>query len=182
MYAKYHTDALVLRREAQREDDALVVLYTADFGLVRARASAIRKESSRMRYALQDCARAQVSLVRGARGWRLAGARADASQLQGESLRACARIFALVERLAGEEPNDALFESLAEAHQRFAQESAWEMIELVSVARILHALGYLSEEALGHALSFDSAALARIAADRETFVRAINGALANTHL
>lgn len=182
MYAKYHTDALILRRETLREDDALVVLYTADFGLVRARASAVRKESSRMRYALQDCGRAHVSLVRGARGWRLAGARAESSMIGGESLRACARIFALVERLAGEEPNDALFECLAEAHQCLASEVAWEIVELVSVARVLHALGYLSEEALGHALSLDQSALSHVAANRESFLRAINGALANTHL
>jgi len=182
MYAKYHTDALVLRREALREDDAMVMLFTADFGLVRARASALRKESSRMRYALQECGRAHVSLVRGARGWRLAGARAESAHLSGESLRAFARVLALVERLAGEEPNDALFECLAESRERFAMSHSREIVELISVARVLHALGYLSEEALGHALSFDETAFMRVEADRDSFLRAINGALASTHL
>src|SRR3989344_3992259 len=73
MYQKYHTEALVLGSREQGESDRVFSLYTRDFGLVRARASAVRSERSRMRYALQHYAHARVSLVRGKRGWRIAG-------------------------------------------------------------------------------------------------------------
>lgn len=135
-----------------------------------------------MRYAIQSCARARVSLVRGARGWRLVGAHAHSALLEGEALRAFARTLALVERLAGEERNEALFESLAASRALFMNASRWEIVELLSVARILHALGYLSEESLGHVLAAEEPALERIEADRDSFLRAINGALASTHL
>lgn len=182
MYAKYHTEGFVVRREFSGENDAMCVIYTADFGLVRARASALRTEGSRMRYAIQSCAAARVSLVRGGRGWRLVGAHAESTMLEGEAVRGFARVLALVERLAGEEPNDTLFEALVAARDLFMRDDAWQAVELLAVARVLHALGYLSEEALGHALSGDGSVLKHVEADRDSFLRAINGALANTHL
>ena len=54
MYQKYHTEALVLGSREQGEADKVFALYTKDFGLVRARASAVRREYSRMRYGLQE--------------------------------------------------------------------------------------------------------------------------------
>ena len=183
MYAKYHTHGFVVRREYSGENDASITIYTADFGLVRARARALREERSRMRYALQECAEARLSLVRGARGWRMAGALAESEALRGEALRAFARMLALVERLAGEEPNDALFEVLSHARERLiTRADMWAPIELVSVARILQALGYLSEEALGRALSLDEDAMSDAETDRDAYLRLINQALAGTHL
>ncbi|KKW47559.1 MAG: repair protein RecO protein, partial [Candidatus Kaiserbacteria bacterium GW2011_GWA2_58_9] len=74
MYQKYHTEALVLGNRERGENDRVFTLYTEEFGLVRARASAVRTEASRMRYALQNYSRARVALVRGKRGWRIGGA------------------------------------------------------------------------------------------------------------
>ena len=74
MYQKYQTEALILGSREQGENDRLYTLFTREFGLVQARASAVRKETSRMRYALQNYARANAALVKGKRGWRMAGA------------------------------------------------------------------------------------------------------------
>ena len=71
---KYQTEVIVLANREMGENDRVLALYTKDFGLVKARASAILTERSKMRYALQDYSRASVSLVRGRRGWRAAGA------------------------------------------------------------------------------------------------------------
>src|SRR5665213_2708544 len=71
MYQKYHTEALVLGSRESGEADKVFALFTRDFGLVRARASSVRSESSKMRYALQKYSRASISLVRGKRGWRI---------------------------------------------------------------------------------------------------------------
>src|SRR5260370_19024047 len=106
-----------------------------------------------MRYAMQDYARASVSLVRGKRGWRVAGAIAT-SGAQGKDKAAVAtfaRIGELVTRLVqGEEKNEYLFAALADAHGAFMVEKCGAVgtIEIVCVARILYALGYISTAAL----------------------------------
>src|SRR5216684_1387129 len=96
MYQKYQTESLVLGSRESGEADKVYVLYTKDFGLMRARATAVRSEKSRMRYALQNYSRA---------------------------VAAFARISELVLRLVnGEEKNDYLFAALAEAHGALMRE------------------------------------------------------------
>lgn len=199
-YQKYHTEALVLGGREAGEADTAVALYTRDFGLVWARASAVRTEHSKMRHALQKLSRADVSLVRGARGWRAAGASCRAAALAGAGLHAFARASALVLRLVGgEDRNDYLFDALAEAHRallgdpsaphsnpRNSEEGAIPTIELVCVARVLYALGYLSAEALDTALLSHTAYgiehLREAETLRDTLLSSINSAIAETHL
>lgn len=186
MYQKYQTDALVLASREIGEADKTYALYTRDFGLVRARASAVRAESSKMRYALQDGALVNVSLVRGKRGWRAAGARAIAP-VPVAGVHAFARAAELVVRLVpGEEKNDYLFDTLAEAHAIFAGAAETEIIEILSVARILYALGYISSEELRTDLfesaSYSDAILQEAGALKTELLKAINKALGETHL
>ena len=163
MYQKYHTEALILGNREMSEADRVVALFTRDFGLVHARASAIRSERSKMRYAVQDYARARVSLVKGKRGWRLAG-------------------------VHGEEKNDYLFAVLTEAHNTLIREhvEASATIEIVCVARVLFALGYLSSEALETALFTHTAYEREHVLEAETMkdklLSSINKAIAETHL
>lgn len=191
MYQKYHTDALVLGSRESGEADRTIALYTRDFGLVQARASAIRREHSKMRYALQNYSRARVALVRGKNGWRLAGARAASSPQNGnkEALGAFARIAELMRRLvAGEEQHEYLFTVLSEAHGAFMQENckASATIELVCVARVLYSLGYISAEALGTALfthtAYTDVHLKEAETKRNELLSSINRAIAETHL
>ncbi|MDP2648884.1 MAG: recombination protein O N-terminal domain-containing protein [bacterium] len=154
MYQKYNTEALVLGSRERGESDRTLALYTRDFGLVRARAGAVRKERSKMRYALQHYAHARASLVRGKRGWRLAGASAIRSASGGTgSIAIFARIAELTLRLVrGEEDNRYLFDALSNAHEALFGEDREEVVptvvEIVCVARVLYALGYISTEAL----------------------------------
>src|SRR3989344_4075756 len=117
MYQKYQTDALALGSRERGKADRVFALYTRDFGLVWARASGVRRENSKMRYALQSGAYIQTGLVRGRRGWRLAGAGAT-RPLPGKAAGApvFARMSALVLRLVhGEEKNEYLFDTLVNA-------------------------------------------------------------------
>ncbi|OGG62855.1 hypothetical protein A3C21_02295 [Candidatus Kaiserbacteria bacterium RIFCSPHIGHO2_02_FULL_59_21] len=187
MYQKYHTEALVLGNRERGENDRVFTLYTEEFGLVRARASAVRTEASRMRYALQNYSRARVALVRGKRGWRIGGA--IPARNAGGSAATFARVARLVARLvAGEERNQYLFAVLAEAHAALMNEErgAPATIELVCVARVLHALGYLSAEALGGALFTHTAYAGEHLLEAETMrdklLLSINKAIAETHL
>lgn len=190
MYEKYHTEALVLGGREMGEADRTVFLYTSDFGLVRARASAVRTEHSKMRYALQDFSLASVSLVKGARGWRAAGA-ASLKSATGDprGIATFARVSELVLRLVhGEEANPYIFAALKEAHRELMQEKcdAFGMIEIVCVARVLYTLGYISNEALESALFTHTAYTGESLIEAETMkdklLSSINRAIAETQL
>lgn len=191
MYQKYQTDALVLRGYERGEADRVYALFTREFGFVWARASAVRRENSRQRYALQNGSRSMISLVRGNRGWRIAGASAsgslDVQKIHG--VRAFTRIGNLLERLsAGEEPNPYLFDTLSEAHASLMREAEelHGIIELVTVARMLYALGYLSQEAFGTALfaetAYTEAGLRAVQDVKPKLLSSVNKALSETQL
>ena len=200
MYQKYQTDALVLRSYEQGEADKMFALYTHDFGLIRARASAVRTEKSKMRYALQNYSRANTGLIRGKRGWRLAGASCTQSACgDATSVAAFARIAELVLRLVqGEEQNEYLFAALSEAHDALMSAQGgpasggqknptiWATIEIVCVARVLYALGYLSNEALETTLFTHTTYAAPHLEEAQTMydelLSSVNKAIAETQL
>jgi len=189
MYEKYHTDAVVLKHRPAGEADAIVALYTKDFGLVRARVSGARAERSKMRYALQAQAFSSVSLVRGTRGWRVAGARAQSRFLRSVvSVRTYARVAELTLRLiAGEERNQYIFDTLASLRAALNEEApAHELIELVAVARILWALGYIPAHVLPGELTshthFDVESCALTIPERDALLLVVNHALSQSHL
>ncbi|MFZ2886294.1 MAG: recombination protein O N-terminal domain-containing protein [Minisyncoccia bacterium] len=191
MYEKYQTDALVLRSYERGEADRVFAIYTKEFGFVWARASAVRRESSRMRYALQNYSRSNVSLVRGTGGWRAVGA-TSLNALPTENAQAVAvfaRVSRLLERLVrGEERNDYLFATLVEAYSALAQElpENYPTIELLCVARLLYALGYVSAEAVGTALfthaAYNLPDLAEAEASRTKLLSSVNKAISETQL
>lgn len=197
MYQKYQADALVLGSRESGEADKVFVLYTKDFGLLRARASSVRSEKSRMRYALQSFARVEAGLVRGKRGWRLAGASTRRNAVGDvHGIRAFARIAELTMRLVqGEERNEYLFAALAEAHNALMSgqgrsasggQNIFAIIEIVCVARVLFALGYISTEALSSALFTHTAYTGESLLEAETMkdklLSSINRALSETQL
>jgi DNA repair protein RecO len=191
MYQKYQTEAIVLNSYPLGEADKTCVLYTRDFGLVRARATGVRKETSKMRYALQHYSRATVGLVRGVRGWRLAGAIAleNTAHKDPAGVRAFARISELVAKLViGEEENPYLYEALSQTHEALLQETceASATIEVVAVARTLYSLGYISQEALQTALfthtAYSLEHLTEAESIRDDLLFSINRALSETHL
>ena len=191
MYQKYSTEALVISSRESGESDRFFSLFTRDFGLVRARATAVRSEKSRMRYALQDFSRANVSLIRGKRGWRVAGATSLSTAIDKDAKGVCAfaRIAELVNRLiAGEEQSPYIFAALSDAHDALMRGSngSTGTIEIVCVARILFALGYISDEALQTALfthtDYAIEHLSEAEEMKDKLLASINRAILETHL
>lgn len=190
MYAKYHTEAIVLGSVPSGEADMRVTLYTREFGLIRARASAARRESSRMRYALQSLSYARVSLIRGGTGWRVAGALAlhSCKDAERDAAQSFARVTRLVLRLVGgEEKNVPLFEFLLKAQNVFfSQHTSPALVELICVAHLLHLLGYLSIDALGVASTLETVfapdTLNDVALRKDMLLISVNRALSETHL
>ena len=192
MYQKYYTDALVLSHAESGEADRVFSLYTREFGALRARASAARAETSRMRCALQTASRARTALIRGKRGWRLAGAvsvrQPVAAQFPG--VTAFVRLALLAERLiAGEEAHPDLFGLLDAAHEKLIRTSGREDAkdaELLAVARLLWSLGYLSDsvapDLFADPCSFGPASLQTVSSRRSDVLAAVNAAIAASAL
>jgi DNA repair protein RecO len=157
MHHIHHTEAFVLGSRAKGEDSKVLFLYTRELGLVYAHAQGIRKISSKLRFTLQDFSRAQVDLVRGKEIWRITTAspihshKTVAQTKQSEKI--LAHIASLLIRLVtGEEASEEIFQILVRTYALLETKGVtgeeFRVVELLSVARILVALGYLSREIL----------------------------------
>src|SRR5678810_1294690 len=73
-YHIYTTKGLVLSARPVREADRTYAILTRDLGLVRASATGVRKESSKLRGALEPFVISNISLVRGKEYWRITSA------------------------------------------------------------------------------------------------------------
>jgi DNA repair protein RecO len=192
MHHIHHTEAFVLGHKTKGEDSKIVILYTRELGLVYAHAQGIRKLSSKLRFTLSDFSRANVDLVRGKEVWRVT----TASPIQSHKAvchsliagRIVARISSLLIRLvAGEEANEQVFRAVGRAYDLLSlknEATDYRIIELLSVARILVALGYLSKSTLGESVEGTeehSKELSDIAYQHR-LIRDINQALASTQL
>lgn len=147
MRPKYKTRAIVLSRSALGEANLLVTLLTEDIGLVRARAQGARHTKAKLASALATLAESEVMLVRGAEGWRVAGATLSENHFNKLSRAArlrAARVTGLYVRLvSGEVADTRLFESLTRFFTALAEspEEEHEAAEILAALTLLAALG-----------------------------------------
>lgn len=149
----YTTDAFIIDSNLTGEADRFYTLFTKDLGLVRAKATGVRLQKSKLRYSLQDFSLSKVSLVRGKEIWRLTSARLDENLFtfyrdNKSVLQVIAQISALIRRLVGgEEKNEKLYTIIIEAIQFLKSRTAWgeelKHFEIITVLKILENLGYL---------------------------------------
>lgn len=143
-YHIYTTKGLVISARPVREADRIYSILTRDFGLLRAIAGGVRNSTSKLRGSLEPLSLANISLVKGKERWRIT----SVEQVRKiRSLPEITRPLVLLEKLVqGEEAHPELFdvvESALEGDPIFGEGD-----EIVLVARILHALGYLEESDL----------------------------------
>ena len=147
MRHKYHTRAFVLTRAPLGEANALVVLLTEEVGLVRARAQGLRKPGAKLASALATFAESDLTLVRGAGGWRVAGALLQEnwfSHLGSTARDRAARISGLLLRLLpGEATDPRTFSLVQETFNAFSKEPELlhDGIECRTVLSLLSLLG-----------------------------------------
>jgi hypothetical protein len=97
------------------------------------------------------------------------------------------RIMRLVERLVqGEEEEVLLYDVLFNAHTALRDQLPPEGVELLTVARVLYRLGYLSPEALGQVLisgaHYRYEEVVGVLEQRSTVLMSVNTALTATQL
>ena len=195
MHHIYQTDAFVLKTTDFGEANKLVKLLTKDFGLITTTAQGLRYEKSKLRFAIQDYSRANVSLVRGKNDiWRLTNAQSEKnlfSDLAEEKFKTVARVFRLLERLlSGEETDEELFQIIENGIEFFeSEEIEKEKIldfESVFVLRILNHLGYIgNNKNINFYISdnkWGSEVIDQIQSERKNTLKIINEAIRQSQL
>lgn len=180
MHHKYPTRAIVLGRRSLAETNVLLILLTEHLGLVFAKAQGLRKGSSKLAHALQTLSEANVMLIRGRDGWRLAGAvlhNAHAPGLLPHVRTRAARVGELVLRLVrGETPDPLLFtvySAFITALPRLTEERA-DAAEVLTALRMLSILGLDTQELHDAAGDYSDAALDMAYMDRTELIARVN--------
>ncbi|MEX0931709.1 MAG: DNA repair protein RecO [Candidatus Paceibacterota bacterium] len=195
MYHVHTTEAYILSRVSHGETNALIVLFTRDFGRIQAVAQGVRKTTSKLNPFLQEYAFVRISLVRGKEWWRIVTVEGIGSlyvSARGDErrLRIITHIIKLLNRLVqGEECNEVLFDSLSEVFQKLSDRTLTKeevvSLEIVGVLRLLYHLGYVSRSDETVALSEEVITkdiLTRVHTLRKSYISSINASLKITHL
>lgn len=130
--------------------DRMCRLMTRDSGMLDARATGVREERSKMRYALQPFSVCRVTLVRGKHEWKLTGAESVSNAYFKAKDRAARgallKLAKLVERLVvGEESNPMLYATVHDGFMHLAEDGS-DGAFLVVAFRLLAALGYVAPD------------------------------------
>ena len=186
------SEGVVLGKRPLGEAHTLVSVLTQERGLLRAKATSTRAESSKLRYGLEPLTHARFSFVQGRYEWKLTGVEVEGKLLSSRSdARAAAgRISKLLLRfIRGEEEGRALFSTVKEGLTFLAEADspvALASIECILVLRVLSHLGYLPQtQALAPFVEgdFASAELRSSAQESRAFlIRTINESLMQTGL
>jgi DNA repair protein RecO len=157
-YHIYTTEGLVLSHRSRREADRIYSILTRDFGLVRANATSVRKETSKLRASLEPLSFSTVSFIKGKEYWKIVNAQistslSDELRDKKEMFTAFSRVFSLLEKLvAGESRHPELLDHI-EHVTKFALENDATReevgaLEIILITRILAELGYVSSVGL----------------------------------
>lgn len=193
MHHIYHTEGLILGSQDFGEAGKRYVVLTRDLGLIHARATGVRKMSSKLRYVLQDFACVKIDLVQGKNFWRVTSA-SKTDKLQNiakkhKALEIFARISGLLSRLlAAAEPDEKLFTDFLHGLSILEKAETKEdlrNIEAIIVLRALHTLGYIGgDEILENLVEspFGAELLFKVAKSRAMVLSQINKALRESQL
>lgn len=163
-YHIYTTKGLVLSARPYREADRVYSVLTRDLGLVRATATGVRKEESKLRGALEPLTLSRISLVRGKEYWRITSAEVLSTvSASAETVRPLALLEQLVQ---GESVHPELFDVVEKMILEYKPDDGISETRLV--AQILFHLGYLKESDL--------------ALEKKALIQAINEGLRQSHL
>lgn len=193
MHHIYHTEGIILGSRNFGEAGKYYSLFTRDLGFIYASAQGVRKMSSKLRFVLQDYSYIKVDLIKGKDFWRVT----SASKGNGlESLTKTSTKFEvfynlaklLKKLLAGEEPNESLFNDVLSGLyllEKTEKEEDLRNVEVVMVLRILNNLGYIGgSKDLETLISspFEQDLVLEVFKQRKEVLKHINQALKETHL
>ncbi len=191
-YRLYHTDAFICHQADVGEASRYLYVLTETLGFVIARAQGVRKLPSKLRGHVALYHYSQLTLVRGREYWRLIGAEVNQTiqELKPRSRVVGGRLLSLVCRLAPPgEVNQPLFSLMRQVWQLMIGDRNFlstdlSLFELYTVSKLLATLGYVSLPVIFAEETFvwSPARAAEVARERTVLLRAVNSALAHSHL
>lgn len=184
MHHIYTTPAFVVHSSPHGEAGKFLLLFTRDFGMIGATAQGIRLAQSKLRYHTQDASFSNISVVRGKEMWRVTGAHELPHAIRGPIHL---KILKLLKRLLhGEDKNEKLFNIIEELYNTEIKEEDYEIVECLTVLRILDTLGYVrSTSNIGVLLggvSIDNDSISIAKENKSNIVTVINSALKLSNL
>ena len=186
MHRIYTTEALIIDSRTSGEADRLVVMYTKDYGLIRAVAKGLRLEKSKLRYSLTPYAYAEVALVRGREVWRVTSA--VHLQKYSEHTDIFRRTILLLKKMSPLETPDRVLFDLLRSYAEYLQSkepSGIKEAEIAMALSMLNRLGYIGADAVTDPflnMSFSEEVLADFSAHTGKAIGLINQALRHAHL
>jgi DNA repair protein RecO len=193
MHHIYHTEGLILSSADWGEAGRHYAIFTRDLGMIHARATGVRKLSSKLRFTLQDFAFVKIDLVQGKNYWRVTSA-SKTNELENLAKnRATFSVFSNIAKLlkrllAGAEQNETLFSDLINGLlilEKTEKREDLQNIEAIIVLRILNNLGYIGgNEVLQNLIKspFEENLIFEVSKSRSQVLSQINKALKETHL
>lgn len=148
-YAVNPTLALVLRGYVLGESNQGLLLFTQDYGLIRAKAQSGKAVYSKMQPYFTSFTLAKFSLVRGKTGWLVTGAQEGMLSLGdiSQHKRFVDRLASLLRLLPGGQPQPKIFLDVLNIYRLLKTGvENHEALELQFVSRFLHHLGYWPED------------------------------------
>lgn len=189
----YQTNGFVLRSFPLKEHNKKLILLTEDFGVIQVNAQSVRKIESKLQPLIQDFSLSEVVLVFGRQGWKLTNAKIIKNlyySLREEKIEILVRIFTIILRLIPEEQKHPEIFDIVKKSADFLEKNSNEEVvinylEVVSILKILHQLGYIGEnQDLQKYLDndFELRHISGFGKDHKKCVRAINLAIKESHL
>jgi DNA repair protein RecO len=148
----HHTRGIILNIKKIKEADCLVFILTQDLGKIHAHAQGIRRMESKLRYSLSQFDLVDISCVKGKNGWRIVNAQVlkQYSHILNKNIKTkCAQIAYFIDKFFVSD-EDAIFSfkifenTLEFLHSTSLNSKQIDLIELISVFRLMHSLGYVS--------------------------------------
>ncbi len=146
----YTTPGFIVHSMPQGEANKYLLIFTRELGMIGATVQGVRLSQSKLRYYTQDFSRGLFSVVRGKEVWRMVGAKEvneNNDEMDAENKKLFVRVLSLLKRLLhGEEKNEKLFDVVESLYRYLFHnlgEAKRELVEYLTVFRILNCLGYI---------------------------------------
>lgn len=147
----YTTQGFIVHSQPSGEAGKYVLVFTRDLGMIGCTIQGVRLSQSKLRYYTQDYYYGLFSVVRGKDVWRMTGAKEidGVGEVKEGNKKLYVKVLSLLKRLLpGEEVNEKLFEIVEKFYKYISQNNldkeGKELVEYLTVFRILNSLGYIS--------------------------------------
>ena len=193
-YHIYTTEGFIIHSYDLGEAHKTYLIFTKDFGLLRAKAVSVRKINSKLRYSLQRLSQSYVSMIRIGDNWQLIDSQEKKRAPQDiVHQKMFLHVFALIRRFSGLHIEQMqLYQDVDDAlsflsDNNFSSDEM-KLFEILIVFMILSHLGYIPKEdlvvteSINEGFLWSRDMLLHIGNNKKSYIEAINHSINATQL